>query len=46
VANRGEMIPLHSLLGLDLIFLLGFCQDYDPCIAVLFNTFFFLPLAF
>jgi len=23
VANRGEMIPLHSPLGLDLMFLVG-----------------------
>jgi len=30
VVNRGEMIPLHSLLGLDFTFYLGFSLGLRP----------------
>jgi len=30
VVNRGEMIPLHSLLGLDFMFLLDFSLRLWP----------------
>jgi len=42
VVNRREMIPLHSLLGLDFTFYLGFSLGLRPVYCIVLKTLFWI----